>query len=156
MCLDERTTDGAGRRPPERRSFSGTLRLRRAFVPLPFARPGSVLLLAFLAEDEFANILHALALVGLRRTIGANLGGDLADALNVAARHRDLGRLRHGDRDPFRDRVDHIVAVAERELQVLALQRGAVTDAGDFELLLETVGDTLDQIRDLGEIGRAS
>jgi len=41
------------------------------------------------------------------------------------------------------------VAVAERELQVLALQRGAVTDAGDLELLLETLGDALDQVGDL-------
>jgi len=41
------------------------------------------------------------------------------------------------------------VAVAERELQVLALQRSTVTDAGDLELLLETLGDAFDQIGDL-------
>ena len=54
--------------------------------------------------------------------------------------------------------IDHVVAVAERELQVLALQRGAVTDAGDLELLLETLGDALDQVRDLrarGAVQRA-
>jgi hypothetical protein len=57
------------------------------------------------------------------------------------------------DRDPLRDLVDHVVAVTERELQVLALHRGAVTDAGDFELLLEALGDAFDQIRDLGASG---
>src|SRR5215831_12440578 len=103
------------------------------------AWPAPLLLLAFLAEDEFADILHALALVGLRRTIGADFRGDLADALDVVARHRDLGRLRHRDGDAFRDRVDDVVAVAQRELQVLALHRGTVADAGDFQLLLKAL-----------------
>src|SRR5215471_9804703 len=113
------------------------------------AWPAPLLLLAFLAEDEFANILHALALVGLRRTIGADLGRNLTDALDVAAGDRDLGRLRHRDLDAFRDRIDHVMAVAERELQVLALHRGTVADAGDLELLLEALGDTVDQVGDL-------
>jgi len=41
------------------------------------------------------------------------------------------------------------MAVAERELQVLALQRGAIADAGDLELLLEALGDAENQIRHL-------
>ena len=45
------------------------------------------------------------------------------------------------------------MAVAERELQLLALQRGAVADAGDLELLLEALGDAFHQIRDLGASG---
>ena len=45
------------------------------------------------------------------------------------------------------------MAVAERELQVLALHRGAVADAGDLELLLEALGDAFNQIRDLGARG---
>ena len=45
------------------------------------------------------------------------------------------------------------MAVAERELKVLALQRGAVTDAGDFQLLLEALGDAFDQVGDLGARG---
>jgi len=45
------------------------------------------------------------------------------------------------------------VAVAERELQVLALQSRAVADAGDFQLLLEALGDALDEVRDLGTRG---
>jgi hypothetical protein len=38
------------------------------------------------------------------------------------------------------------VAVAEREVQVLALHRRTVTDAVDLELALETLGDAGDQI----------
>ena len=87
------------------------------------------------------GIFHALALVGLRRTIGADFGRHLADLLAVDAGDHDLGRLRRHDRDAFRDRIDHVVAVAERELQVLALHRRAIADAGDFELALEALGD---------------
>src|SRR6195952_2214348 len=137
MCFAERNTDS-------RRRF-----LRRSFVIFSLDMTAPLLLLAFLAEDKFIGVLHALALVGLRRTIAADFSGDLADALAVVAGDDDLRRLRHRDRDAFRDRVDHVVAVAERELQFLALQRGAIADAGDLELLLETLGDTDDQIGDL-------
>ena len=41
------------------------------------------------------------------------------------------------------------MAVAQRELQVLALQSGAVSDAGDLQLLLETLGDASHQVRNL-------
>src|SRR6185437_6063754 len=142
MCLEERNTDSRGRPPADRRNASLTRCLRRAFVTLFLDMTAPLLLLAFLAEDEFVDILHALALVGLRRAEGADLGRNLADALNVVAGDRDLGRLRHRNRDAFRDRIDHVVAVAERELQVLALHRGAVADAGDFKLLLKALGDT--------------
>src|SRR4051812_11071872 len=53
-----------------------------------------LLLLAFLAEDEFACVFHALALIGFGRTERADLGGHLADLLLVDAGHHDLGRLR--------------------------------------------------------------
>ena len=43
-----------------------------------------------------------------------------------------------------RDRV----RVAERELERLALEPGAVADALDLEALLEAVGDALDHVRD--------
>ncbi len=110
------------------------------------------------AEDKFVGVFHTLALVGLRWTVAADLGGDLADALDIVAGDDDLGRLRHRDRDAFRDRIDDIVAVAERELQVLALQCSAITDAGDLEFLLETLGDTGEQVRHLrarGTVKRA-
>ena len=43
-----------------------------------------------------------------------------------------------------RDRV----RVAERQLEGLALELGAVADALDLEALLEAVGDALDHVRD--------
>src|SRR6186997_2729571 len=135
MCFDERNTDSRGRPLAVRRSDSRTRFLRRSFVILSLDMAAPLLLLAFLAEDKLVGIFHALALVGLRRTIAANLGGDLADALGIVAGNDDLGRLRHGDGNAFRDRIDDVVAVAERELQVLALQCRAIADAGDLELL---------------------
>ena len=48
----------------------------------------SLLLLAFLAEDELARVLHALALVGLGAAIVADLGSHLADH---EARERNVG-----------------------------------------------------------------
>src|SRR6201747_2536903 len=132
MCFDDRNTDSRGRPLAVRGSDSRTRFLRRSFVILSLDMTAPLLLLAFLAEDKFIGILHALALVGLRRTVAADLGGDLADALAVIARDDDLGRLRHRNRDAFRNRIDHVVAVTQRELQVLALQRCAVADAGDL------------------------
>src|SRR5258708_3665387 len=88
-------------------------------------------LLPFLAEDVLVRILHALALVGLRRPVGPDLGRDLADLLLVDAGDDDLGRLRGRDLDAGRNRIVDLVAVAERELQVLALDRRAIADAGD-------------------------
>src|SRR4051795_914742 len=146
MCLDERNTDSRGRPLAVRRSDSRTRFLRRSFVILSLHMTAPLLLLAFLAEDKFIGILHALALVGLRRTIAADFRGDLADALDVIARHGDLGWLRDRDGDAFRDRVDDVVTVTQRELQVLALHRGPITDAGDLQLLLETLGDARNEV----------
>ena len=50
------------------------------------------------------------------------------------------------------------MAVAELQLQVLALGIGAIADAGDFQLLLKALGDALDQVRHLrarGAVQRA-
>jgi hypothetical protein len=44
-----------------------------------------LLLLAFLAEDVLASVLHALALVGFGAAELADFGGNLADALLVDA-----------------------------------------------------------------------
>src|SRR6185369_15562796 len=75
-------------------------------------------------------------------------GGHLADPLLVRPGDGDFGRLRRHDRDPFRDRIDHVMAVAELQLQVLALHRRAIADAGDLELLFEALGDAGDQVVD--------
>ena len=86
-----------------------------------------LLLLAFFAEDILAAILDALALVGLRLAPAADLGGDLADLLLVDAADLDRGLVRSLDLDAFRHREVDVVAVAELQLQVLAL--GAARDS---------------------------
>src|SRR5580704_2932954 len=111
-------------------------------------RAAPLLLLAFLAEDALAGIFDALAFVRLRRAIIADLGGDLADLLPVAAGDHNLDRPRRRDGDAFGDRIDDVVAIAERDLQILALHRGAIADAIDLEPLLEAFGDAGDQIGD--------
>src|SRR5215213_8111730 len=132
MCLDERYTESRGRPPAPILMARRTRAWRRSVAFLNLAMSAPLLLLAFLAEDVFASILHALALVGLRRTERADFGGNLADLLLVDARDHDLGRLRRRDRDAFRNRIEHLMTVTERDLQVLALQRRAIADAGDL------------------------
>src|SRR5262245_5988414 len=141
MCLPERCTDSRARPPALSRIARRTRPLRRSAL----SRRGFIdelpsLLLAFLAEDVFAGVPDALALVWLGRPEVANLGRHLADLLLVDAGHHDLGRPRCRDRDAFRDRIDDLVAVAERQLQVLALHGGAIADAGDLEPPLEAPG----------------
>src|SRR3974390_3316159 len=116
MCLEERNTLSRGRPLATALMVRRTRALRRSSCLLAMAnsvRFAPLLLLAFLAEDELAGILHALALVGFGRTEGADFCRNLTDPLLVDAADDDLGRLRRGDRDSFRDRVDHVVTEAE-------------------------------------------
>src|SRR3569623_2181063 len=110
MCLPERNTDRRGRVPwvVRRWRLRDWRFLKRAVVIL--------LLLAFLAADIFTFIANTLALIGLRRTPGADLGRNLSDQLLVDARHRNHGRLLGDDGDARRDRIGHVMA--EPELQV--------------------------------------
>src|ERR1700760_1949966 len=98
MCLPERNTDKRGR--------LALVAIRWRVRDWRFLKRGLLilLLLAFLAADIFAFIAHALALVGLGRTPGADFGGDLADQLLVDAGDRDHGRLLGDDGDAGRDR----------------------------------------------------
>src|SRR5579862_5908026 len=57
---------------------------------------------AFLALDVFTEVTDTLALVRLRRIIGADIGGDLADQLPVDAFDFDLGVFRDSDLDALR------------------------------------------------------
>src|SRR5690242_20596173 len=147
MCFDERKTDSRRRVPAAALMARRTRAVRRSDWVLNLAMVASLLLLAFLAEDVLAGVLHALALVRLRLAEAADLRRHLADLLAVDAGDDHLGRLRRRNRDAGRDRVDHVMAVAERDLQVLALHGGAVADAGDLELLLESLGDACDEVR---------
>src|ERR1700722_4509892 len=99
----------------------------------------ALLLLAFLAEDEFASVFHALPLVGFGAAETADLRGDLTDLPLFDAGYGDFRRLGRGDRHSGGDGIHDVVAVAERELQVLAGDRRLVADAVDLELLLEAV-----------------
>src|SRR5437763_5318064 len=120
MCFDERNTLRRGRPLAARLTWRRTRVLRRLLVIFCFDMTivsRRLLLFAFLAEDEFIGVLHALALVGLRRTPAADFGRHLTDPLDVDAGDDDLGRLRRRDRDALRNREHHVVAVTERELQ---------------------------------------
>src|SRR5215475_5575482 len=147
MCFDERNTDSRSRVPAAALTARRTRAVRRSVWVLNLAMVASLLLLAFLAEDVFAGVLHALALVRLGLAEAADLRRHLADLLAVDPGDYHLGRLRRHDRDAGRDRIDHVVAVAERDLQVLALHGGTIADAGNLELLLEALGHPGDQVR---------
>src|SRR5690606_11416725 len=95
-----------------------------------------------------AGVLHALALVRLRRTEAADLGRNLAHALLVGTGDHDLGLGRGADRDPFRGLEQHRVRKAQRQVQVLALHRGAITDADQLELALEAFRHAVHHVGD--------
>src|SRR5690242_717877 len=132
MCLDERNTDSRVRPRATSLILRRTVAVRRAVrsVALDMARP--LLLLPFLAEDVLVHVFHTLALVGLRRTEAADFGGNVPDLLLVDAGHHDLGRLWRRDRDAFGNWKTHVVRETKLQLQVFALHRGAVANAGDL------------------------
>src|SRR3984893_6078729 len=169
MCLEERNIESRARLPAARLMVRRTRAVRRSPRSLTVAIVGSyrpscislspgphrasprlrgeagrgsrLLLLALLAEDELARVFDALALVGFGRPVIADIGRDLADLLLVDGRHHDLGRLRGHDRDALGNRMHDVVAVAESDLQVLALDTRPIAHAGDLELALEALGN---------------
>src|SRR6185503_19681199 len=120
-------------------------RRRSFFVSCAMA----LLLLAFLHHDFLAGIAHALALVGFRRAVAPDHGRDLADLLAVYALYYDLRLARRLDRDAVRNRELDRVREAEGQVQVLALQGGAVADAYELELALEALGHARDHVREV-------
>src|SRR5713226_8408976 len=149
MCFDERWTQSRTLEPAADLTARRTRASRRPTALRSCAISSSrSFLLAFLAEDVLAGVFDALALVGLRRPERADLGRDLPDLLPVDAGHHDLGRPRRRDRDAVRDRIAHIVAEPERELQVLALDGRAIAHPADLQALLEALGHARDQIVD--------
>src|SRR5262249_30666018 len=149
MCFEERWTESRTLEPPAILTARRTRASRRPTALRSCAIIGSrSFLLAFLAEDVLACVFDALALVGLRRPERADLGRDLPDLLLVDSGHYDLGRSRRRDCDALGDRIAHVVAEPERDLQVLALHGGTIADAADFEALLESLGHAGDQIVD--------
>src|SRR5664279_5645279 len=151
MCLDERNTDSRVRPLVPAASFTlrRTAFVRRSVRSLNLDMAfGPLLLLAFLAEDVFASVFHAFALVGLGRAVAADFSGDLADFLFVDPGDRDLGRFRRHNRDAFRNLEVDVVGKTELQVQALALHRRAIADAVDLQLLLEALGHPIDQVGD--------
>src|SRR5207344_3494526 len=85
--------------------------------------------LAHLPRHVLALVADALALVGLRRTLLADVRGDLADQLLADALHDDSRGLGHVELDAVGRLHRNRVRVAERELEVVALLLGPVADA---------------------------
>src|SRR5690554_5960670 len=88
----------------------------------------SLLLLAFFAEDELVGITDALALVGLRLAPCTNISRNLANLLLVDTSDDDFRRCRDSQRNTLGGFVDHFVAETKRQLDILALQRRAITN----------------------------
>src|SRR3569623_1254190 len=149
MCYDERNTDRRARPllMPASLILRRTDPVRRAVRSLSLVMAQALLLLLpFLAEDVLAGVLHALALVRFRTAEAADLGRHLSDLLLVDAGDDDLGRLRRRDRNALRERIVDVVRVAELQVELLALNRRALTDAVDLELLFEALGHAIDQV----------
>src|SRR5262245_31741290 len=81
---------------------------------------GELLLLRFLELDLLTHVAHTFTLVGLRRAERANVGGDLADLLDVRTLDRDFGLARGFDRDALGCRIDDRMRETESQIQVLA------------------------------------
>src|SRR4051812_39993134 len=101
-----------------------------------------------LPRHVLALVADALALVGLGRALLADVRGDLADQLLGDALHDHARGLGHLEGDALRRLDRHRVGVAERHLEVTALQCRAVADALDLQRLLKAGGDALDHVGD--------
>jgi hypothetical protein len=107
--------------------------------------------LAFLAADAlgvFAHDAHALALVRLRRVVGANLGGDLTDELLVRSLDLELGAVGDGDLDALGDVVEDRVGVTQREvaLEKRVSSVGATTTELSFFSIFTTGAKVLETL----------
>src|SRR4051812_22677640 len=90
--------------------------------------------LAGLLAQLLFGVLDALVLVRVRHAQPADLRGHLADELLVDARDLQLLRRLGRERDARR-RIDlHRVAEAKAQVQLLALEHGAVAGARDLEI----------------------
>src|SRR5579862_7222115 len=149
MCRDERNTDNRTRPFAALRSLK-RVRWRRRWNSASGLFAMALLLLAFLAADNFAGIFDALALVWLGRAVGTDLGGNLADALAVGAAYRDQRRPLAGNPHILRDRIGDVVTVAELQVEDISLHRGAIADAVDLEVAGEAGGDAGHHVVDQG------
>src|SRR4051812_2106815 len=122
-------------------------------VRVPCRSSGSLLAadlagLAGLAADLLPGVADALALVRLGLARGPDLGRDLPDQLLVDAEDGQAGRALDLEADAF-GRIDlHRMAVPEVELELAAVERGPIADAGDLEALAVPVAHADDHVVD--------
>src|SRR5258708_10377429 len=88
-----------------------------------------LLLLRLFQRNLFIGVLHALALVRLRRPEVANLRRGLADPLAIDALDDDLGLARRFDGDAVRTRIVDEVRITQSQGQALRLHGGAIAHA---------------------------
>src|SRR6185437_16079470 len=97
--------------------------------------PGASLLFRFLDLDVLVGVADALALVGLRRPVRADLGGHLADLLLVRTLDDDLGLLRRLDLHALRHHVHDRMREAERQVDAVAGRLRAEAHANERQPL---------------------
>src|SRR5215831_7158172 len=127
-------------------TFARTRRWRRRRASLT-VRLGT---LADLSANVLALVADALALVRLGWTHLADLRSRLTDHLLVGSLDEDLRRRRDLERDAGARLDGDGMRIADVELEVGALERCAIADALDLELLLEALRDALHHVRDQG------
>src|SRR5688500_12179432 len=159
MCFDDRWTTRRGRsavpltflRRRKWRRALATRRLVEMSLPtgLRFVTVDSLMSLtrlSDLAADLLARVPHALALVRVGLAQLADVGGNLTDQLLVDTGDGEAGRGLHREGDALGGLDLDGVGVTERELELRALERDAVTDAVDLHLLFVTLGHTDDHV----------
>ena len=86
--------------------------------------------------NDLVGVLNALALVGFRRSLGSDVGGELADLLLVDAVDDDLVLRRDFDGDAIDLFDGDQVGVTQVHDELVALFAGTIADAVDLEFLL--------------------
>ena len=103
--------------------------------------------LAGLAADLLTFVSNALALVGFGRAHAANAGGFFADDLLVDSRSPTIRLLPStANSMPSGGVIRTGWEIADVEDQRLAVHRGAITDALDFQVLGEALGHADDHV----------
>ena len=127
---------------PARRLYEEVLRRRqRAYPPghpqIAQAQNNLALLILDLGDVTRARELLERSLASIEAHVAgsprhATALSNLANALLVDTRNNDFRRLRHFNGNALGHFVHHIMAIAERKLKILALQRGAITHTRDL------------------------
>jgi hypothetical protein len=101
---------------------------------------------AFLAADLFTNEADTFAFVRLWRIISTDICGTLAHNLLVDAFNGELRILSYGNFNTLRDIKQNGVRLAKAEIELLTLDGSFETDAMNFHVTLEAIGDSSDHV----------